>query len=901
MKKENRISYRAGITRSPSDFLCEDGELAECINLVTDNEELKTVVDPAETFTETDMDGKTLMFSHRLQSVITNHIACSGNNLYYFQEGDTTLQTLGQVNGDVKSVKAIGKTLIVCSDEISYFRWNGQGYTSLGSRIPEPELRFTLVSSPSTVQEYADLPDDVIELDSTQGLGKIKTGKIEQYKDIIIGLYSKCKKTADRRKSFFAPFMVRYAVKLYDDTYTLQSNPIAVFPAVGANLSTTPYYALRRIRMQMWTSQLMFKNNTDYSSWQDIVKDVTVFVTRQTDIYDTTEEYLDGTFGSGATEATIKKLPLDALILERIIANNPTIETRAGFSGQRAESSGEYVSFQSGETDTYIQRIYNEQGGGYLDDWDLFKKREFADVLDDMKEDGVYYKLCDVGLNPTGQDIYRNLSTIFKKEVLLNIETQDQMVGSTRSEDFYSHSNLSAEIIKTYNGRLHLGDVKRSIFDGFAHFSVNGSGSLNYYEVYVRIKTGTGERVAYRDIGNTYEKIGNYIYYPDPRAYEVVIVKNHNTYCVLPLTEHPSLNGAYYITSPLENLTFTSTEPSGLSDSVSFEEIQDYIIVSETDNPFVFTASGYIHIGMGSVLGMATQTMSLGQEEHGIHPLTVFTDKGICSLKVNNEGRYMSADEVSREVCINAKSITETDGQVFFVSKKGLMFIAGREVRCVSAQMNGIPFDTADLSELDDLPSPALPWEGVITPCQGSSTFLEFIRDSRLRIAYDYTDSRLLLINPAYGFAYAYGMADGSISKVILPGSVTNVVSDYPDYLLQAGDKVYTLYGKPREDEITARKMAFMLTRPMKLAGPLTVTSLRELVNVGMWDRDGGSIVKTVVWVSDDLHSWYVRSSRFGAAARYYRIGLFIKMKPVERLSGTIVMQQERRTDNKRT
>ena len=41
--QEHRISYKAGITRTPSDFLCQDGELAECINLTTDNEELKTM------------------------------------------------------------------------------------------------------------------------------------------------------------------------------------------------------------------------------------------------------------------------------------------------------------------------------------------------------------------------------------------------------------------------------------------------------------------------------------------------------------------------------------------------------------------------------------------------------------------------------------------------------------------------------------------------------------------------------------------------------------------------------------------------------------------------------------------------------------------------------------------
>jgi hypothetical protein len=245
-------------------------------------------------------------------------------------------------------------------------------------------------------------------------------------------------------------------------------------------------------------------------------------------------------------------------------------------------------------------------------------------------------------------------------------------------------------------------------------------------------------------------------------------------------------------------------------------------------------------------------------------------------------------------------------GAVFFVSKKGLMVVEGRQVRCMTGQMNGMVTDTADMpgltaAEMSVPSSPALPWQTVVSPCQGEETFLEFIRDSRLRIAYDYTDSRLLLINPAFGYAYAFGMADGSVTKVILPAAMTDVVSDYPDNLMQdTQGTVWSLYGKPREDEVDVRKRAFLLSRPMKLAGPLAVTSLRELVNVGMWNRGDGSEVKTDLWVSDDMLSWYPMSSRFGAAARYYRIALYVNMLPAERLSGTIVMEQERRTDNKR-
>ena len=187
-----------------------------------------------------------------------------------------------------------------------------------------------------------------------------------------------------------------------------------------------------------------------------------------------------------------------------------------------------------------------------------------------------------------------------------------------------------------------------------------------------------------------------------------------------------------------------------------------------------------------------------------------------------------------------------------------------------------------------------------------TKTFLEFIRDSGTRIAYDYVDARLLIISTSANYDYVFSLADGTVSKVILPtGSINSVVSDYPDYLLQSGAKLYTLYGKDREDQVASRQRAFLVTRPMKLAGPDAVSSLRELVNVGMWqkkDANGNelSCVKTETWLSDDLYNWYPMESRFGAAAKYFRIGLYINMLPTERLSGTIIMEQERRTDNQR-
>ena len=276
---------------------------------------------------------------------------------------------------------------------------------------------------------------------------------------------------------------------------------------------------------------------------------------------------------------------------------------------------------------------------------------------------------------------------------------------------------------------------------------------------------------------------------------------------------------------------------------------------------------------------------------------------------------------MSREVCTNPNNIIQTDGAVFFVSKKGLMVIVGNDVRCVSGQINGESFDySGKLSPL----AQGTEWQDIVVSCAYTDGFLSYISHDATQMAYDYTDSRIIIFNQTFSHAYIYNILDGTISKTILPmlvGHIISAVNNYPDYLIQGtvletveveGEevevekvKVFSFYEKPREEEVSERQLCFLLTRPMKLAGPVSQASLRQLKNVGTWlrkDAHGNelSCVKSEVYLSEDMQKWYPDTSRFGAAARYYRLALFIKMLPSERLSGTIITSQERRGNNVR-
>ena len=216
--------------------------------------------------------------------------------------------------------------------------------------------------------------------------------------------------------------------------------------------------------------------------------------------------------------------------------------------------------------------------------------------------------------------------------------------------------------------------------------------------------------------------------------------------------------------------------------------------------------------------------------------------------------------------------------------------------------------------QIENENDPAHPWCRILKQTNDNSSFTDYLCSDSTRMAYDYIESRLIISNSRKEYGWIVNLKDGSISKIVFPYSaIQNVVNYYPDYLLQVDDVnvtyqsgvVYSLYEKPREESVTTRNvMSFILTRPMKLSGPVSKASLRQLKNVGYWEQGSEQfpegIVKTEVWLSDDMIRWHADTSRFGAAAKYYRLALFIKLLPSERLSGTIITSQERRINNMR-
>lgn len=989
MKQERRITYQAGITRTPSDFLCKDGELAECINLVTDHEELKPMV-PVK-LNKTLKSGYSLVYVFRygddVRYILWKTSASTQTEfqyrLYYWDgvtaddpetqevEEDVYIQLSGEQFMNPK-VTQMGRTLIISSQAtagdniggLTYFLWDGSDtnnkvFKRMGNDVPDFYVDFSLgqAGQVSYPEHYIALGENIVngieipywdhdEYDpdyypNPAGLKWADDGGYDRGKDALIGLVASRLEKVKEDKRFAFPFMARAAVRLYDGTYTHISNPFLLLPTVRNNwniyvsddngapkkmengwykVNYVPFSCPLNFRFQKVNSQQNWKD------WQDLVKGIDVFVTDEVMTFNT-----DGTWmilNSDSAEAVAGGTTLGDTCSP---GYNPP-ETFDAFAQYKIPTwyyTREDESAATTETATIKQFDYNDHTT-----WRTYFRPKMLtedEIIRKMLDDTVFYKIAEIDISDL-YDSEQGHTTKFNQVLQAADYMRDGTLKNLRAQqtletdDYFTHSRILPNVMKVYNGRLHLADYRRTVFGGFGSFSYTHYSNEDNVsrDNYVHIRTNDGNRVV-KALGWSLDVADVWFYYPDSRAYQVDVF-DHNTHkrlYSLPLKEHPRLNGAYYFghlpSGPETKPTgVTVTEPAT---NETPEVMEDHLLVSDVLNPFTFGPKNDQTIGRGRIIGLATQATALGAEEHGLHQMIVFSERGISTLKVNDEGAYTRVDEMPREVCINANSILETDGAVFFVSKKGLMMIVGNTVTCMSGLISGRTFNTQGLVDLSEGDNPAGNWRNTISNCQGYETFMEFVTDPNCFLAYDYIDSRILICNSTvytrtvdgvstvynkYLYAYVYNISDGSFSKMSLADGLTNAVIDYPDTLLQdrTHGYVYTLYGKDREDQVQSRQRAFLMTRPMKLAGPDAVSSLRELVNVGMWRRKSGDTdlytVKTEIWLSDDLYNWYPMESRFGAAAKYFRIGLYIYMLPTERLSGTIIMEQERRTDNQR-
>lgn len=878
MNEEQHLTYELGMTNVPSDATCDDNGLEESIGLTFADGEHRVIQKPITYMTGLSA-GKKLLYVHTRNNVENYIIRDSNdikwgtkdvqNNEYVPAQTENDQDEMVDIvlftaSGDVQ-VTSIGKTLIFTDNNgLHYFKFDGSGYKNLPFPVPDLnfEAKVVVQAQDGAIVNTGDA-DGIIDYDS-DGY-HIHGGKQEDFNNLVIGLYSKNKKEVASYKGFMEPFFVRAALEMYDGTYTYISNPILLYPSVTENTRFYIYgrdgipYAPQKIIAASKIATLYIKQLADYNDYSDIIKDVVIFASKGISLYNTSgDQYIsqpegDYIIGDGITSEIYNETP-DASIYRQ-------------------------DSFTPGQIPGLIPTTSAK----------LLTQRASADINKDIEDASVFYKIASIGLNPTGGFV--SINGYMREHVLENLETQE----SLEYDDYYSRNRLIPRISYVYNSRLNLANVSRDFFNGYSYFMPfdheDSDSNVYSYTFDVTIRTDIGD-VVVRTSTDTRQKQGIYFFYPDSRATHVTIYKSvwgGGIRCILDanLKEHPGLNGAYYFAGYIPS----TDEPTGtiISSIPSIpphepEQLYNNIIQSEVNNPWAFLAQGYHTVGTGEIIGLSTITQALSEGQFGQYPLLVFSENGVWTMSVDGKGTYSSMSPMSREICNRAKSITQTDGAVFFSSEKGLMVVVGSEVRCVSEQLSG----------------------------RSNLPFADYLKDAI--IAYDYRDSLLWIFdnktrNGVVGLkeCYVYSIKSGTFARYDFgtvnnnPVIVTNVVANYPDYLLQIGTDVFSLLNRPNINSDTNTYSASIITRAMKLGGGMTLKSIMRMKNVFDISGQNGSL-SVEIWAKNNLNDAWVRLTHLrGVPHKYYQLRYtFTGLRATDRFAGTVLITQERRTNKLR-
>ena len=846
-EKEQQLSFEKGITNVPSDALCSDNALADSRDLVYDNGEHKVIQRPVVHLDR-------YVGCHEMPHFLYVHKTTKDIYIGYFNSSKRI--TFGEKEGslyvhlghfiDLKyssttRVTSIGKTVIVSDEDgMHYLLWDSDHnqYNIIGS-IPDLKTSAHLYYSTHTSpRQYwvrnSSSYEGILELDEYNHIIKIHPECTpDKYNDYVLGLYSKNKKSVANKKGFCEPFFIRFALEMFDGSYTYITNPILLLPSVIDNTYIDWFGGTNRVSIVTDYCSLIISQDVDYSSFSDVVKDVVVFATDGISLYDTT---------------------IDQEL------HYPGGSTFGGFFWGNVKGN-QHVSY---ERSVYQYNSDRSRGGCLV-------RRQTIDIVNEIESSSVFYKIASIGIKPYSGEINQKMG----EHVLENITTQEVL----SYDDYYSRCKLTPEIVDTYNSRLNIANVSRGFFEGYDNFMIcDYEEGEHSYDFYVTIKTDTSSVVVHHHKDHCYQMQGYYFYYPDSRASNVVIINEDGTVVLdAELKEHAGLNGAYYFAGlPGETMPNPQVDAGGSrTERGGTERLPNYIITSEVNNPWVFKAEGYNKVGTGKIIGMSTITQALSQGQFGQFPLLVFSESGIWAMDLDKTGLFISVHPMSREVCNNAKSITQTDGAVFFTSEKGLMIITGSEVRCVSEQLNG---------KVDTFPSEYL---GLT-----KYSLKDMLRNCC--IAYDYRDS-LLWIMGSGSYGYTYAIKNGTFSMSSVSPSST-IINNYPDTLIQEQTgEVYSLLERPNINEDSSTNYGgIIVTRPMKFENALALKSLLQVRHI----TDMQGTLKLRIFASNNFKKWVELHSLGGMPWKYYRFAYtFEGLKATDRFAGSVVVTQERRTD----
>lgn len=880
MNKEIRPK---GLTLSPDDRAASDGELALCAGVELHDGTLR----PSFVEGTKVLD---LLYQGNLHDLVFVHVGDSYTNYItkrvvsnvasYYWWGLYPTEITG-ITGNVKDVSAIGNTLCFVTDTgVQYVLYKGganPSYKYLGTQPPFVDLQFSLrdkssseLTSLETKQPLSKEASEMFDLDNQVSGANAYAPIKEEYRSEVTentyALINRVHSEVTEAGFFYAPFFVRYCYRLYDgNTFVRHSPPVLMPVCIGhedyihmnglAYNGTTGKIGVNHnldneLQMDYIAAKLQYKciGSSGWTSlannWGDIVASLDIYVS-----------------------APICRTKQGEQIKFVGLVPDTTYELRSGvfrgWSSSRSMSSNVYARIADLEQDPYNDKLFSP---------DVFFKV-------------ASFKPGDTLATSSYEDLPIEGST------LSALAAQERMTDDYRSHHILKANGTDDRHSFVYNKRLHVFAAEESLFGGFKSRTLlpyidQTSGALTVSSVYVRLNTDDGVKVV--NVTDGSGKVKDLVlarlplFYPDSRAFEMIIVGTGFAYS-LPMSKIPLLEGA--CTKGSYNGTGV-TAPSATSTIVP---TPSKIYVSEVNNPFTFPVEGRQTVGVGSILGLGVATRALSPGQFGDHDLMVFCTDGVWALAVNREtGLYLSAHNVSREVCSNSKSICQLDQSIIFVTKRGLMKIVEQDAVSLSDALTGKMETVSTIAP--DLGT-AVSSDTKATALIGAATHpVEMLQTATA--LYDYARERVVFFPSSGNVGYVLSLRDGSWSSIYL-ANIKAVINAYPYPYIEYSNNTCDLIrlDLPFNYQASDVYSGVIISRALTWADTMQVVQGFQQVN------DCNTVPKLFLYGSNDMRTWRsignVQRNHApylpGHPFRYFRFAVYLSMKPQERYSSLIL------------
>lgn len=843
-----------GLTHSPSDYNCQDGELATCLNLINEDGALHPIQQPVVAEQNITLDaGDTIELVHKVthdETIHSHYIIRKSDDTWYWMEkgGDGTKNTIDLNGFHVNAVTAVGNIVnFVGEISIKYLYWIDDNYQlfdrdnfNYGIKIGFKEFDY---QGGSAEISLGDEFWDYVTYESSSSGRKITGMNVNQVSKVFNMFDAVINKTlSDKGKQWQKYFVFGVAaIRLYDGTYYSISNIFKLDwnSATLASVSVDPY------NKRFWSIGPAIATYT---------------ISANIDNLDKISNLIQG---------------IDIFL-------------------SKAES---FVNLESAAAKYVVPELNDIDQGDMF--FTMMSGKEAANAIDSLS----FYHSLFISKDEFGKELQ-----------LKRVEGTEE---SLPLANLY-RSDLGGKCAITYNNRLHVGNVKEGYnVDLISNITPNRANVEELKtEGIVRVKASN------KEFWCKVDDLGARLYYfvcvPILNVSEITFYMKTGTSVfeksTVSLHSSETTAFSFYVAGegkenvPQFALPWEKSSEEEWNNIVSKYEkyktntnelpYSSVVKVSEAENPLIFPAKNSVQVGSSIINALAANTRPISEGQFGDAPLYAFTDEGVWVLMLGEEGTYIARQPANRDICSNPKGILQIDDAVLFPTERGIMMQRGRESECITDVLDDYPFDFLSIyshsTKDKTYPNKLLALGNIPESDVKYVRFRKYLEEAGM--IYDYYDSRIIVFNPNYTYAYVYSL------KSNMWGTMHNVfnkrVNIYPEsYATDKEGKILDVYVK----ESTENVPFFLCSRPLTL-GQDAYKTMFDCITRGYFSSIQVGKCGMVLFGSDDLVNWYYVGSSVnmylrnlvGSPYKYFRLALMGNLAPKESISALSTEFQSR-------